>query len=144
MKTEEQVSKRVRRPHKGERLKTWSKLRVRMTISYVVVSIVSALLVELLLALIFFLVILRSPFVDQNTIDTANLTAQYYALGAAAQAGGTALDSHITFQPGQPSSLTLPAGDKSLDPTSIEIALLIAPNGQVLASSKPALYPVSS
>jgi serine phosphatase RsbU (regulator of sigma subunit) len=144
MKTKKQTSKRVRRPQKDEKLKTWSKLGVRMTISYVGVSVVSALLVELLLALIFFLIISRLPIVDQNTIDNANIAARYYALEAAVQAGGTTLDPRTTFQPGQSSSLTLPAGDKSFDPTSIALALVITPNGQVLASSKPSLYPVSS
>src|SRR5260370_17756212 len=144
MKSEEKVGKFMGRHRQDKTLRMWSKLRVRMTISYVVVSVVSALLVELLLASIFFLIILRSPFVEQNTIDTANLTAQYYALEAAAIGGGTTLDPHTTFQLGQPFSLTLPAGDKSIDPKSIVFALVIAPGGQVLASSKPTLYPVSS
>ncbi len=144
MKTEEQVSKRVRRPHKGEKLKTWSKLRVRMTISYVVVSVVSALIVELLFVLIFFLVILRLPFVDQTTLDTAIHTAQIYALEASGQASSNGLDPASTFQPGQPSSLTLPAGDATLNPKLIAVALLITSNGQVLASSDTAHYPVSA
>ncbi|HLX59428.1 MAG TPA: SpoIIE family protein phosphatase [Ktedonobacteraceae bacterium] len=115
-----------------------------MTITYVGVSVASALLVELLLASIFFLIILRLPFVDQNTIDTANHAAQFYALEAAVQAGGTTLDPRTTFQPDQPLSLTLPAGDATLDPKTIAFALLIAPDGQVLASSDPGHYPLTA
>jgi serine phosphatase RsbU (regulator of sigma subunit) len=144
MKSEEQANKRKGRAYKGDKLKFWSKLRVQMTISYVGVSVVSALLVELLLASIFFLIILRLPFLDQNMIDTANYAAQNYALEAAVQAGGTALDPRTTFQPGQLFSLILPAGDKNLDPKTIALAVLVAPNGQVLASSHPAQFPVSS
>jgi serine phosphatase RsbU (regulator of sigma subunit) len=144
MKAEEQVDKREGRAYKGDKLKFWSKLRVQMTISYVGVSVVSALLVELLLALLFFLIILRLPFVDQTAMNTANHVAQVYALEAAVQAGGNALDPRTTFQAGQSSSLTLPAGDSTVDPKTIAVALLIAPNGQVLASSDPEQYPLAA
>src|ERR1700736_699424 len=92
MKSEEQINMRKGRAYKGDKLKFWSKLRVQMTISYVGVSVVSALLVEFLLASIFFFVLLRLPFVDQNMIDSADYAARNYALEAAVQAGGTALD----------------------------------------------------
>src|SRR5713226_6026729 len=121
MESEEKAVKRMGRHRQDKTLKMWSKLRVRMTITYVGVSVVSALLVELLLASIFFLIILRSPFVDQNTLDTANYAAQTYALEAAVQAGGNALDPRTTFQPGQLSSLTLPAGVRSLDTKTIAL-----------------------
>ncbi|HEU0000417.1 MAG TPA: SpoIIE family protein phosphatase [Ktedonobacteraceae bacterium] len=143
MKTEEKVSKRKERIHKDRKLKSWSKLRVRMTISYVVVSVVSALLVEVLLASLFFLVILRLPFVDSATLSSAKSTAQLYALEAAVQSGGNGLNPASTFQPGQPSSIVLPEVDAALDPKLIDFVLLIAPNGQVLASSDPAHYPIS-
>ncbi|HEY6541809.1 MAG TPA: SpoIIE family protein phosphatase, partial [Ktedonobacteraceae bacterium] len=123
--------------------KPWSKLSVRMTISYVAVSVVSALLVELLLVMIFFFVILRLPFIDQSTMDSASSAAQYYALEAALQANGNALDPASTFQQGQPSSLTLPPAVATNNPKTGMIALLIAPNGQVLASSDTKHYPVA-
>ena len=144
MKSEERDNMRKERTYKGDKLKFWSKLRVQMTVSYVGVSVVSALLVELLLALLFLLVLLRLPFADQNIIDSANYAAQNYALEAAVQAEGTALDPRTTFQPGQRSSLILPAGGKNFDPKTIAVSLLIAPNGQVLASSDPAHYPLSA
>ena len=110
----------------------------------VVVSVVSALLVELLLVLLFFFVILRLPFVDQGTMDAANGTAQYYALEAAVQANGNALNPASTFQSGQPTSLTLPPGVITNTAKADLFALLIAPNGNVLASSDTAHYPVAT
>src|SRR3989475_50537 len=73
---------------------------------------------------------------------------------AAAKGGGVALDPQSTFQQGQPSSLVLPGEDDSEKVTYIEgrsstpqmgeFALLLAPNGQILASSYPVSYPVST
>lgn len=144
MRSEEQANNQIEHAHKGAKLKPWSKLRVRMTISYVVVSVVSALLVELILALIFFLVILRLPIVDQGTMDSASSAAQYYALEAALQANGNTLNSATTFQPGHPDSLTLPPAVTTNNPKTGMIALLIAPNGQVIASSDTARYPIAA
>src|SRR6266568_2606178 len=125
---------------------------MRMAISYVGVSVVIALLVELLLIVIFFVVL--SPFIDQNFQGIVKKTAQDYAKVAAAQAGGVALNPHSTFKPRQSSSLVLPGEDVSAQVTSIEgrsstpqmgeFALLLAPNGQILASSYPVRYPVSA
>jgi serine phosphatase RsbU (regulator of sigma subunit) len=147
MKSEKQANKDIEHAEKGDKPKSWSKLRVRMTISYVVVSVVSALLVEVLLASLFFLVIARLPFVDQSTMDTAQGAAQYYALEAAVQANGTALNPASTFQPGQPDSLTLPpafATNQTNHSSTGMFALLIAPNGQVIASSDSVHYPVTA
>src|SRR6266568_1008620 len=146
------AGKPMERHHKGDGLKKWSRLQARMTLSYVGVSIVTALLLELLLVMIFIFVVARLPFVDQTTLDTAKRTAQFYALKASIQAGRAALDPHSTFQPGQFSSLDLPGEDSSevvpytntRSSTPQKFALLIAPNGQVFASSYPAQYPVST
>lgn len=144
MRSEEQANNQIGRAQQGEKPKPWSKLRVRMTISYVVVSVVSALLVELILALIFFLIILRLPIIDQGTKDSASSAAQYYALEAALQANGNILNSAATFQPGHPDSLTLPPAVTTNNPKTGMIALLIAPNGQVIASSDTAHYPIAA
>src|SRR6266480_2258580 len=147
------AEKKNRKPAERKRktLKLWSRLQVRMTISYVIVSVVSALLIELLLIVIFFVVI--SPYIDQYFQDTAKRITQEYAKAAAAQGGGIALDPNSTFQPDQPSSLVLPGEDASQQvpyvsahspaPQNDEFALLLAPNGQILASSYPVRYPVS-
>ncbi len=125
-----------------------------MTFSYVGVSVAIVLLLELLLSLLALIVVPRLPFVDQGALDSAKQTAQIYALVAAAQTGGVALDSRTTFQPGQPSSLVLPGGftndqvpytKAGSTPSQIgEFALLLAPGGKILASSYPARYPVSA
>ncbi len=135
-------------------LKKRPGLQLRMTTSYVVVSVASALLLELLVVGIWFLVISRLPVVDQGTLNAAEHTAQIYALQAAVQANGDTLNPRSTFRPGQPTSLVLPGADSSetvpyttASPSSSqapEFALLIAPKGQVVASSYPALYPPSA
>ncbi len=136
-------------------------LQARMTISYLGVTVVIALLLELLVCIIAYLVLTRSPLLNDVILNTAKQTAQVYAFKAASQLVGTTLDPRSTFQPGQPSSLALPGDDSSkkipyftdgvpyIDPHSshsqvVEFALLIAPNGQVLASSYPEGYPVST
>jgi serine phosphatase RsbU (regulator of sigma subunit) len=140
---------------KGSRfLKKRPGLQLRMTFSYVVVSVASALLLELLVVGIFFLVILRLPFVDQSTRIATEQTAQIYALEAAVQANGDTLNPRSTFQPGQPTSLVLPGADsseivpytaaRSSSSQAPEFGLLIAPNGQIVASSYPSLYPPST
>jgi serine phosphatase RsbU (regulator of sigma subunit) len=149
---EENANKPMRHKRQRKTLKWWPRLQVRMTISYVGVSVVTALLIELLLFVIFLVVL--SPLIDQNVQDTARRTAQSYALEAADQGGGVALNPQSTFQPSQPFSLVLPGGDvsqqtpyieaRSHAPQMGEFALLLTPNGQILASSYPARYPLSA
>src|SRR2546429_7888693 len=150
------VEEKTRNPseHKRQRntLKLWSRLQMRMAISYVEVSVVIVLLLELLLIVIFFVVLF--PFINQYFQGIVKKTAQDYAKVAAAQAGGVALDPQSTFQQDKPSSLVLPKEDVSEQVTYIEgrsstppfeeFALLFAPNGQILASSYPVRYPVST
>lgn len=147
---EERANEPMRQKHQRNTLKLRSRLQGHMTISYVGVSVVTALLIELLLFVIFLAVF--SPLIDQNVQDIARRTAQSYALEVADQGGGMALNPHSTFQPGQPYSLVLPEGDVSQQTSYIgarshapqmgEFALLLTPNGQILASSSPARYPI--
>ncbi|HEV2662358.1 MAG TPA: SpoIIE family protein phosphatase [Ktedonobacteraceae bacterium] len=150
MKSEKKTGKRQQRRQKNT-LKPWLRLQVRMAISYVAVSVAIALLLELLLVLIFFTVITRLPYVNQTVLDAANNTAEIYALEAIVQGGGTTLDPRSTFQPGQPYSLSVPGESSSANngastsPSQvIAFALLIAPNGQVVASSDASHYPASA
>jgi serine phosphatase RsbU (regulator of sigma subunit) len=113
-----------------------------MTMSYVVVSVVTALFVELLLILLVLLVVARLPLVDLGAQTAAKSTAQFYALEAAVQANGTALDPNSTFQPGHPSSLDAPV-EASSNSQQVAFELLVAPGGQVLASSDLKDYPIS-
>ncbi len=150
IKSKEKARKR-NAPRQRVTLKPWSRLQVRMAASYVVVSVAIALLLELLLFLIFLTVITRLPFVDQTTLNAANSIAETYALEAAVQGGGTSLNPHSTFQPGQPYSLSVPSestftnNGASVSPSQVvQFALLIASNGQVVASSDSSHYPVSA
>jgi len=151
----------MERNGKFEAVKKWSGLQTRMTISYVAVTVVTALLLELLIGGTIVVVLSSTSILDKVILTTTKHTAQVYALEAALKAEGTALNPQTTFQPGQPASIALAGGNTSqtipyidpqvpyIDPHSptpklAAFALLIAPDGQVLASSYPAHYPVST
>ena len=93
---EKNANKAMRQKRQRTTLKLWSRLRVHMTTSYVGVSVVTALLLELLLFVIFLVVL--SPLIDQNVQEIARRTAQSYALEAASQGSGVALNPQSTFQ----------------------------------------------
>jgi serine phosphatase RsbU (regulator of sigma subunit) len=144
------------RNRKGDALKIWSGLRFRMTVSYALTTVAAVLLLEILVGTAVWAVLTFSPLADFWTSAGARQTAKLYALAASAQAGGAVLDPHTTFEAGQPSSIALPQEDFSNSGGSIQyigtsspdmqdaaFALLIAPNGRVLASSYPARYPAS-
>src|SRR5205807_1950735 len=80
--------------------------------------------------------------------------AQSYALVAALQSQGTALDPHTSFMPGQAHTIALPGQENQVynvfapcistatsDPASVTVAMLIAPDGRLVASSYPSRYP---
>ncbi len=134
----------------------WSGLRFRMTVSYALTTVAAVLFLEILAGTAVWAVLTFSPLADIWSTANARQTAKLYALAAAAQAGGTVLDPHTTFEPGQPASIALPRenfsnsggsiqyiGTSSPDTQNAAFVLLIDPNGQVLASSYPARYPAS-
>jgi serine phosphatase RsbU (regulator of sigma subunit) len=144
-------------------VKWFSRLRTRMGVSYVIVTLVIALLLEGLVLTVAFLVFTRSPVVGYFTLQRADRAAQIYALQAAVQASGENLDPNTTFETNQEASLNPRQGG---DPMQAEfsylnldipyiapgaspsdrpaVALLIAPGGEVLASSYPDRYPVAA
>jgi serine phosphatase RsbU (regulator of sigma subunit) len=157
MKNEEQME----RNRKHDAINMWSRLQTRMTISYVAVTVVTALLLELLIGGTVVVILSGTSILDRVILTTTKHTAQVYALEAALKVEGTALNPRTTFQPGQPASIDLDEGNTKqtipyidtqvpyIDPHSptpklAAFALLIAPSGQVLASSYPARYPVST
>ncbi|MFL5628623.1 MAG: histidine kinase [Ktedonobacteraceae bacterium] len=133
----------------------WSGLYMRMTISYVCISVVAVLLLELLAGFVVFWLLVYSPLDGTDGLLEARQTAQLYALTASMQGQGVRLNPHSTFMPGQAASLTLNKeqapdlaidsvsyiGTPSSDTQQVGIALLVEPNGHVLASSYPARYP---
>ncbi len=136
----------------------WRGLQARITISYVLVTVVSLFLLEILfIAPLGFVVFLAYS----NTLfpQLVGEVARQYALDAALQADGTTLNPQSTFQPGQAGSLApfpdegnvlLPRGGSGSIPYTptllpetqpVIFGLLIAANGTVLASSYPERYP---
>jgi len=131
-----------------------SGLRARMTISYVSVTLGSVLSFMLLAVLASgALSAIFSDTGDRNFTAVMQRQAQSYALVAAFQAQGVALDPQTSFIPGQAHTLALPDQENLVypvfapyistaapDPTSVAIALLIAPDGHLVASSSPSRY----
>ena len=144
-------------------VKWWSRLRIRMGISYVIVTLIIALLLEGLFLSAAFLVITRSPFLTYFAMERANQTAEIYALQAAVQANAEELSPDTTLEPGHQASLSL---RQENDPLQMEysylklnvpyvepgtspqgnppVALLIGPDERVISSSYPEQIPVST
>jgi signal transduction histidine kinase len=137
------------------RRRRWSGLRNRMTLSYVWVTVGVVIVLEILagcaVAIAVISVVLPSAFTT-----VAHQTARQYALLAALQGKGSSLDPQSTFLPGKPGTLAIPNTDPDhpLDnlyvpytasrvpaTRAVEFALLIAPSGNILASSYPQRYP---
>ena len=128
-------------------------LQTRMALSYLWVTVVLVVLLELLGVMIL-AVAAYTNIASPAELLLARQTAEKYALLAAVQGRGAALDPQATFLPGQPGSLVLPGerdkpGWENLqvpytgvrDSQPDAFALLIAPDGAVLASSYPQRYP---
>ena len=148
------------RPHLKGDINPFSRLRTRMAISYVLVTLVIVLMLDSLVITVLFYAFTRSPFSGFLALERAGQAARIYALQAAVQADGAALDPNTTFEPGRSDSLSLREEDDTphLSFLNLEVpyvetgapapnrpvfALLIDPGEQVLASSYPDQYPVS-
>ena len=133
----------------------WSGLQFRMAISYALTTLAAVLLIEVLFGAAIWTLLTYGPLTGAFS-TRARQVAAVYALAAAAQSDGTALDPQTTFEPGRPGSIALSKTDLSQagivdyiatpvpDSQDPAFALLIAPDGRVLASSFPARYPVSA
>jgi two-component system, NarL family, sensor histidine kinase LiaS len=140
---------------------SFHRLQVRMTFSYVWVTALFVLLLEILVSFLFLFLV--NSELEGSYMALAQRIGVQYAYAASLQSDGLVLNPHSTFQPGQPSSLMPPGGrvpgenERRSDfltnftiPYGTErnstqplpaIALLIAPDGRVVASSYPARYP---
>ncbi|HLG64706.1 MAG TPA: histidine kinase [Ktedonosporobacter sp.] len=127
-------------------------LQARMTISYVWVTIASVLLLEIVA---FFLILLtvRAYYENNLLLPRVQQTAQQYASAIAAQSKGASLNPATTYALGTPgaraTTLTIEPGKGVVIPAitgrypdnePIAFALLVAPNGKVIASSYPQRY----
>jgi len=127
-----------------------------MTVSYALTTVAAVLVLEILFFTTIWAVLTFSPLADYGSLSGATQAAKVYALAAAAQAGGAALDPRTTLEPGQPSSIALSKDlfsgqgniqynlSRSPDMQNAAFALLITPGGSVLASSYPARYPLGT
>jgi two-component system, NarL family, sensor histidine kinase LiaS len=129
-----------------------------MTISYVSVTLGSVITFQILVALASgALSYVSSNSLPNIFLDAVQQQAQFYALEATVQAQGATLDAHTNFIPGSAHSLA-PFGHvgqdnlvysaaasyistSSINPATVAIALLVAPDGRLVASSYPARYP---
>jgi hypothetical protein len=137
----------------------WTSLRARMTISYVAVTVGPVLTFSLfgVLAAAVYTVVVPAPDALSSDVFTAvQRQAHTYAVVAAyqVQGPGAALDPRTNFVPGQAHTIAVTYQDAlgqavfapyiatgSPDPTTVSIAVLVAPDGRVVASSYPARYP---
>jgi serine phosphatase RsbU (regulator of sigma subunit) len=90
---------------KNTGIKFWSRLRTRMAVSYVAVTLVIVLLLESFVIGVVLYAFTRSQFAGYLALTRADHAAQLYALQAAVQADRTALDPNTTFEPGQDASI---------------------------------------
>src|SRR5262249_36897743 len=138
-------------------------LQFRMSLSYALTSLAAALLIEVLFGVLVWAIVSLTPLPSIGYLAAVRQSADLYALKAAAQAGGGTLDPQTTFEPGRPASIDLAqdfagngsnnwngsnnsngAGVPYISTSTTQnepIALLITPDGRVLASSYPHRYP---
>lgn len=126
----------------------WTGLQARMTLAYVGATVGVVITLECIVLLL----LLGTAATQINTYlipEIARQVAQKYALLAADQGRGVALDPQATFQSGQPETLALPGhtwdiGHASYQATltsnPVMFVLVIAPDGRILTSSYPARY----
>ena len=135
-----------------------SKLRIRMMLSFTSVCVAAVLLLETLCVSVVFFAVVFSPRFDTTELGNAEHIAHAYARLASNRVGtGSSLNPEITFAPNTPATLIPAEGDvHNADTTNsvpytaspysdsqrVAFALLIAPDGSVLASSNPREYPL--
>ncbi len=135
-----------------------------MTFSYVWVTALFVILVEILAG--FVPIILINQLQDTGDLALAQRVAIQYAYAASLQSDGLALNPRSTFQPGQPYSLaplgqrvpgenarrtngllnqTIPyVSERNPAQPPDGIIMLIAPDGRITASSFPARFPAGA
>lgn len=160
MESKKEFQETEKQQHKQNVLRRkWSRLSVRVTLSYVGVSVLNVLLLELFLGAVILLAVLFSPVIDLGLQPLALQIARSYASAAKLQGGGIALNAQTTFEPGKPFSIAPPSQkqnssnqtpfsdqqvsyvNSNKNPVNVtSFALLILPDLRVLTSSYPAHY----
>ncbi len=91
--------------------KRFSNLQVRMTLSYVIVSVLIILLFEILVSGLVYYALAKSPLLALLSQYRTQLIVERYALKLEAMGSGVTLAPQITFNPGQAGSLDPPGAD---------------------------------
>lgn len=147
--------------HQKGGIQLWSRLRIRMAFSFVAVTVIIVLLIETLVLAMLFYVATRTPFPAYFAMQRAWQTAQVYALQAALHADHGALNSKVTFEPDQNTTLRYSYEENRPEiswlnlhipyiepgaraPRQAPFAILVNQDGRVVASSHPDEYPVAS
>ncbi len=138
-----------------QKTRRWSGLQARMTISYVMVTIVAVLMLELALFAFLAFYILKS---GGGIVPKLHQTAQQYAQAVTVKIKDGTLNSHTTISLGERGT-TATAGEsitsdkdvvvpyingRQVEPQAFTFALLIAPNKHIVATSYPKRYPVGT
>ena len=149
-----------------QRPRTWPKwrgLQTHMTLSYVWMTLLLVLLIVIMVGMLLIFFFNRS--IEDADFSLGQKTDIQYAYAASLQSDGLALNPRSTFQSGQAYTL-LPGNsapgeherrtsfsdnlvipyttDANPNHSPEEFALLIAPNGRIMASSYPARYPANT
>ncbi len=142
------------------RIKTIYRLRTRMGLSFVIVTLLIVLSIEALFSAAIYTTLTQTHILGYVAMTKADQAARIYALEAELDGEGAALNPGITFEPGQPSSLTLRDNDDQPDLSFFHLtvpyihpgttpeelptfALLIDTRGKVVASSYPDRFPIA-
>jgi NarL family two-component system sensor histidine kinase LiaS len=126
----------------------WAGLQARMTLAYVGATVGVVIVLEC--AVLLLLLVAATTEINTNIIpEIARQVAQKYALLAADQGRGVALDPRATLQPGRPDTLALPGHTwdighapyrATLASDPVMFVVVIAPDLRVLTSSYPARF----
>ena len=139
-----------------QRTRRWSGLQARMTISYVLVTVLPVLILELALFAFLAFYVLKS---GGGIVGKLSLTAQQYAQSVSARVkNGTLNTTHPVIQLGD-HGVTATLGEtitndkvvvvpyingNQVEPQAFTFVLLIAPDKHIVATSYPKRYPIGA
>lgn len=143
------------------RVNWWSRLRTRMGLSYVIVTLFIVLLLEAILVAVGVYLLTRSPLLGYLSLERAGQAAQVLALQAALHADDEQLSAQSSFEPGADVALSVEHESSSAQlsyfhlaipyiepgdpaPDRPTFALLVGSDEEVVASSYPDRFPAAA
>ncbi len=133
----------------------WAGLQARMTISYVMVTVVAVLMLELVLFAFLALYVVKG---GGGIVSKLRQTAQQYTQTVSAKVKNGTLDKHSVITLGDAGATITPGesitsdkvvvvpyiNGKQVEPQAFTFALLIAPDKRIFATSYPKRYPIGA